>query len=318
MPLPGEIGKAYAHYYTHTTENPDKPARILARIYYRMKRGYLANRYHYETVSGNPSVAGGANTLKRELQRECLSSRFSVSSLDRLLGKLLYLFPLRRATQDDEIRSLPALPRGRLLDVGCGSGKWLLKMRDLDWQVEGLDFDESAVRVANQHGLAVRLGTVEQQRYPESSFDAVSLNHVIEHVPDPIGTLAECHRILKKGGKLVLATPNISSLGHCFFKQDWRGLEPPRHLHVFGPGSMAAALSEAGFRWFVVRTVNSDYVWRQSFQLWIGQTLSNSRNPFYVRLAARFVPQLLTLVEQALLFIKPKAGEYLSVAAIKS
>jgi 2-polyprenyl-3-methyl-5-hydroxy-6-metoxy-1,4-benzoquinol methylase len=291
MPLAEDIGKAYASYYTHAEQIENDRAGILKRIYGVMKRGYLRARYNYQTAPR--SAVGG------------------------IMGKLLYLFPLRRAEVDAEVRFLPSVPGGRLLDVGCGSGEWLSWMRDLGWQVEGVDSDESANRIARQQGLVIHRGRVEQQRFPDNSFDAVTLNHVIEHVSDPVGTLAECCRILKKGGKLYLATPNSSSLGHRLFKQDWRGLEPPRHLHIFDPRSMAGLLDTAGLGGGAsIRTINSSYMWQHSFKLWRGgsETAPNRGR----RMAAQIATSLLTFLGQVLPLGRANSGEWMAVEAVKS
>jgi 2-polyprenyl-3-methyl-5-hydroxy-6-metoxy-1,4-benzoquinol methylase len=102
------------------------------------------------------------------------------------------------------------------------------------WKVEGLDFDEQAVRRArNIYRLNVKQGTLEEARYPDHSFDAVTLRHVIEHLADPLKTLRECLRVLRPGGTLVVVTPNSESLGHGLTHEYWRGLEVPRHLEYF-------------------------------------------------------------------------------------
>lgn len=240
MPLVEDLGKAYANYYTHGAKSDSGRPGLLKRIYRKMQSGYLAAKYGYKTEGG-----GGA----------------------WILGKCLYLLPLRRRGLDGDVRFLNVLPGGRVLDVGCGSGEWLSFMRKLGWQAEGIDFDEKAVKAARQSGFEVGCGAVEQQHYPDERFDAVVLNHVIEHVPDPVATLKECRRILKKGGRLVLMTPNSSSLGHSVFKQDWRGLEPPRHLHVFSNQSMRALLEKSGFKKISVHSHIADSVISDSLRL---------------------------------------------------
>jgi SAM-dependent methyltransferase len=75
-------------------------------------------------------------------------------------------------------------------------------------------------------------------RFSEHTFDAVTLSHVIEHVPDPLGLLVEVRRILKPGARIVLTTPNSRSLGHQKFREFWFGLDPPRHLQIFTPASL--------------------------------------------------------------------------------
>jgi len=289
MPLAEDIGKAYANYYTHTAQTASNGNSLLRRTYQRMKRGYLAGKYGY--TQGSPE------------------------SPAPLLGKLLYLFPLRRFAADASVRFLPAKPRGRLLDVGCGAGEWITVMRDFGWEVEGLDFDENAARVGRANGLKVHCGALEEQDFPSDSFDAVTLNHVIEHVPDPISTLTECARVLKKGGKLVLATPNNASLSHRVFKRDWRGLEPPRHLHIFSPSSMRRLLAMAGLKQIAIRPSIASSVVYESVQLRRGRTgaaaTSEGNRPVHI-LAHAF-----NLAELCLVKWKPAAADCMIAMATK-
>ena len=127
-------------------------------------------------------------------------------------------------------------------------------LRQLGWQTEGVDFDAPAVANARRKGLAVRAGALEDQRYPEASFDLVHMSHVIEHVPDPLATLAEIRRVLRPGGTLVLATPNSRSWGHTKFGRSWLHLEPPRHLHLFNRSTLHAAAVRTGFGSISIRS----------------------------------------------------------------
>jgi SAM-dependent methyltransferase len=79
------------------------------------------------------------------------------------------------------------------------------------------------------------------------SFDAIVLNNVIEHVLLPENTIARCCELLREGGQLTAITPNIDSIGHELFGRDWRGLEPPRHLHLFNAPSLRALTNGKGF-----------------------------------------------------------------------
>lgn len=287
MPCAEDIEKAYINYYTHEPQEEKGQLGILKRINRCMKRGYLAGKYDYP-----------------------LSQH---SALLKTFGKFLYLFPLRRSKVDEEVRYLQALPQGRLLDVGCGSGAWLLFMRGLGWQVEGLDFDENAANVARQRGLRIHCGPLETHNFPDECFDAITLHHVIEHIPNPVATLVECRRILKRNGKLVLSTPNTASLGHRVFKHYWRGLEPPRHLYLFCPSAMKSMLALAGFYEYVIHTTNSDYVWKHSVILRIGGGEFNQALKF----ATKIIVLTLTLMEQMFLVGNPEAGESLAVRVFK-
>jgi 2-polyprenyl-3-methyl-5-hydroxy-6-metoxy-1,4-benzoquinol methylase len=158
---------------------------------------------------------------------------------------------------------LGELPPGTLLDVGCGDGRFLHRMAQLGWQGVGIDFDGAAVETGRaQFGLDLNVGDFQTARFEEGTFDAVTLSHVIEHVPDPVACLEKCRRLLRSGGRLVAATPNALSLGHRHFRECWRGLEPPRHLHIFTPPSLGECARRVGLAVLRVGStaVNADYL----------------------------------------------------------
>ena len=141
------------------------------------------------------------------------------------------------------------IPGSRLLDIGCGKGDYLARMRGRGWEVEGLEVDSEAVDNARaRHGLTIHHGALETLGLPDNSFDAVTANHVIEHVHEPIALIRECLRVLKPGGVLVLATPNINSDAHRVFGRIWTHLDPPRHLHLFSGTTLKECGSRAGFQ----------------------------------------------------------------------
>lgn len=143
---------------------------------------------------------------------------------------------------------LDDLPPSRLLDVGCGDGRFLHRMRGLGWDVCGVDFDAKAIELVRQrHGLDVRAGELASHCFPEATFDALTMSHVIEHVFDPVALLNEARRILKPGGRLVATTPNNRSLGRQIFQTSWFGMDPPRHIQLFAPKCLAECARRAGF-----------------------------------------------------------------------
>jgi 2-polyprenyl-3-methyl-5-hydroxy-6-metoxy-1,4-benzoquinol methylase len=137
---------------------------------------------------------------------------------------------------------------GRLLDVGCGRGDFLHMMSKRGWEVHGVDFDPAAAMAAKAlYGLNVRVGTLTDVIFSGDRFDVVTASHVLEHVPDPQEFLKQCRLLLKDGGMLLLKTPNVGSFGHRHYGKSWRGLEPPRHLHLFTIGALNACAASAGF-----------------------------------------------------------------------
>jgi SAM-dependent methyltransferase len=193
---------------------------LVARVWYAAARGLLADRYGYANLRGS-------------------------SMLSRLVGAVP---PLRqRATHDLGVLLHPWRPGGALLDVGCGSGRYLDLMRSLGWsRVVGVDISERAVANARSLGVEAYAGDLAEIGFPESSFDAVSLSHTLEHVYDPAKLLAEVRRVTAPGGRVAIVVPNARSLSAQILGTYWLGWEAPRHLTNFSPPAIEAVLARAG------------------------------------------------------------------------
>jgi SAM-dependent methyltransferase len=143
---------------------------------------------------------------------------------------------------------LEGVPKGRLLEIGCGNGTRLAQLAKEGWQVVGQEVDpKSAEHAQSRHGIAVLVGDLDTLGLEAESFDCILMNHVLEHLHDPVGLLQECRRLLRPGGRLVAVTPNLLSLGLRTFGAHWRGLEAPRHIHLFRPATLLRVAALAGF-----------------------------------------------------------------------
>jgi 2-polyprenyl-3-methyl-5-hydroxy-6-metoxy-1,4-benzoquinol methylase len=240
-PLAGEVSKLYREYYTHSQEGT------------------------------NPHWV---RDLKQFLKKATLRVWLGYSDsepdlLQWLVGAALGMVPAVRDIVELSVMCLPGSSRGRLLDVGCGSGLFLSAMRQLGWEVWGLEPDPAAAEVVRRRGFPVVQAAVEEAELPAEGFDAVTMNHVIEHVIDPVAALVRCAQATRPGGSVVLTTPNWDSLLHQRFKASWRGLEPPRHLWIFTPGSLAACAERAGLAVKLVRTSarSASWIWQESRQI---------------------------------------------------
>lgn len=161
--------------------------------------------------------------------------------------------------------------RGRLLDVGCGRGLFLRRMRRAGWDVAGVEADAEVARaISEAHGLDVRGGDPEDWGFPDGSFDAVTLHHVLEHVARPAEMIARSRRLLRDGGLLVAAVPNRDSLQAAFGRGSWFHLDVPFHLHHFTASGLAGLMRKSGFR--IVRERHFDL--EQNLFGWV-QTLLN-------------------------------------------
>jgi 2-polyprenyl-3-methyl-5-hydroxy-6-metoxy-1,4-benzoquinol methylase len=143
---------------------------------------------------------------------------------------------------------------GALLDIGCGNGTNLDRFRKLGWNVFGQEVDPKAAVVAATRGFPVFVGPLSALA-PSCRFDAIIMNHVIEHIRDPLSLLVECRRLLKPSGVLVITTPNAAGLGAKMFGRYWRGYEVPRHLFVFAPASLATILKRSSLNCISQRTL---------------------------------------------------------------
>ncbi|HAJ35756.1 MAG TPA: hypothetical protein DCL15_08695 [Chloroflexi bacterium] len=139
---------------------------------------------------------------------------------------------------------------GRLLDIGCASGTFLLGMQaQRGWQVQGVEPSAQIAEYARSvHNLDVFPGTLEEANFPDGSFDCVTMWDVLEHVHDPLGTLREISRVLKDDGILVIRVPNLASWDATLFGDAWAGLDAPRHLFVFRPETLKAMLAQTNFQ----------------------------------------------------------------------
>jgi SAM-dependent methyltransferase len=151
-------------------------------------------------------------------------------------------------------RLLVSPGRGKLLEVGFGSGARLGLFRDMGWDVHGQEVDRVCVRQARRAGFCAHEGPLVDLRLPDAEFDMIVGSHVIEHIRDSVEFVVECRRLLRPGGRLVLRTPNSSSYCHDVFGASWRGLEPPRHVYLYNRSSMERLLRKCGFRSFTVWT----------------------------------------------------------------
>ncbi len=144
----------------------------------------------------------------------------------------------------------------RFLEVGCAGGAFLNTARKLGFQTHGVELSEDASRFAKQtFGLDVFTGELADAKFPDRSFDVVFMGDVIEHLPNPIATLREVHRLLDKDGVLVMALPSqtnslFSRIGFVLYallgKSATVGL-PPYHLFEYRPRSLRFVLETCGF-----------------------------------------------------------------------
>lgn len=165
----------------------------------------------------------------------------------RILNKTLRRLQLSAKRYDFYYHGLNNGSPGRLLEIGCGNGGRLLGLQQLGWDIEGHDVDSKAVEYCRTLGLRVQSGSLEDCGFREQSYDVILMSHVIEHLHDPLGVLKRCRELLKPGGKVIISTPNIRSLGRQIYRKHWLPLDPPRHITIFSSKTLRNVLNAAGF-----------------------------------------------------------------------
>lgn len=160
---------------------------------------------------------------------------------------------------------------GTFLDIGCGSGAFVQKMKQRGWDSYGIEINLAAARVGQSAGLKIISGSLRQARFSAELFDYIRASHSLEHMPDPGETLDEIFRILKPNGKFLVAVPNIAGLSARVFKQYWWHLCPPVHTFSYSTETLSRLVKQHAFS--IERVIyNSDYVGLLgSLQIWLNR-----------------------------------------------
>ncbi|WP_445714480.1 class I SAM-dependent methyltransferase [Flavobacterium sp.] len=149
----------------------------------------------------------------------------------RTLFEKMYHFIKRKAIRDKVklINSYQPV-KGRILDIGAGTGDFLLECKNQNWEILGIEPNDKAKGIAV--GKGIKFGdTIE--KLESNSFDVITMWHVLEHVPDVEHQVAELKRLLKPSGTIIIAVPNFKSYDAKYYKEFWAAYDVPRHLWHF-------------------------------------------------------------------------------------
>jgi 2-polyprenyl-3-methyl-5-hydroxy-6-metoxy-1,4-benzoquinol methylase len=195
------IHEAYSQYYTHSKANISIASRIKALF----KNEFFS---HLFGINLNPRL---------EMSKKLF---FLIKPLQSFL-----FIPFG-------MKQLVELPKGKLLDVGCGDGSMLKIARDLGWDVTGIEIDPQAVESTRKHGINVIQGSYHAIEQLDETYDCIICSHVLEHVYNPNEMLELIIKKLNSSGTLLLSCPNSLSHMREHFGSDWRGIEAPRHIAI--------------------------------------------------------------------------------------
>lgn len=157
-----------------------------------------------------------------------------------ILKKFNVIFPFFRITC--------VVEDGNFLDVGCGNGYYLLVMKYLGMNTYGVEPGEFDLDQNVKYNLNIFNGNLIEAHFSENFFDVITLNHVLEHVNNPLEYMSELYRILKPGGYLVIGVPLSDSLAFSVFGKYWAQLDTPRHLFCFSKTNLIDYAKKSNFK----------------------------------------------------------------------
>ncbi len=123
--------------------------------------------------------------------------------------------------------------KGNLLDIGCGTGNFLKKMQSNGWTVTGIEPNNTARAIANSKTNNTVFKTEKLTTLQPTSFNVITLWHVLEHLPDLEAHIQLFKKLLKPNGILIIAVPNYKSYDAQYYKEFWAAYDVPRHLWHF-------------------------------------------------------------------------------------
>ncbi len=238
-PTSRSMGKAYGRYYTHDAAAEKG---LLSVIKQRVRNEYWSH------------------TLQTTIGPRLGTPSWAAVFFKRLKPWIAEPFGLRQLAQ---------MPKGYLIDVGCGNGNTLKTAQQLGWRTLGIELDAHAVKAARAQGLLVIQGGYDELRSLAGQADCLMCSHVLEHVQEPLEMLRLLLAALKPRGVLLLSTPNASSYLRDFYGENWRGLEAPRHLAIADAAWLMNWLCAQGFQctqvpcWDGVSAIESERIRRR-------------------------------------------------------
>ncbi len=221
-PSEESFSEIYQNYYTH--EGKNNQVQNNTNLWNRVSRIILSQKLGYPKIL-NASI------------KERLMSRFPTMSTSAQL----------------EVFQISGNECGTLLDFGCGDGSFMEFMRSFGWAVYGIEPD-SARSVADSRSKCVYQSIQDLVNNVDVKFDVIILSHVIEHLPDPYSLIKELKKLCTNKGRVIITTPNATSLGASIFGRYWRGLEPPRHFNIFTKKSLIEVLEKSGYQITLAQT----------------------------------------------------------------
>jgi len=135
----------------------------------------------------------------------------------------------------------------KILDIGCGTGDFLLSMKRKGWEIYGTEISQSRIEELQKKDIPVCDESKNECNYEENFFNIITAWHVLEHVIDPKNLLVKMHSFLKDDGKIIIEVPNFGSWQARSTRSFWFHIDAPRHIYHFTREGLRQLFNETGF-----------------------------------------------------------------------
>lgn len=155
---------------------------------------------------------------------------------------------LRERLKSPEPRALPIHPPGRMLEIGCANGAYMVEARRIGWDVDGIEFSEEAAAAARKTGFKVLTSTIENAPQPQEPYDLITGWMVFEHLHDPLQAFRRLRSWVKPAGWIAFSVPDAAAFEFKLFGPRWYALQVPAHMTHFTPETIRNLLQKAGWQ----------------------------------------------------------------------
>lgn len=164
---------------------------------------------------------------------------------------------------------------GKMLEIGCGVGDFIQEMEQQGWDCTGIEPSNDAKAIAKKKVKAKLYEPQDISTLSDERFDLITMWHVLEHVDDLKDEIHHLQRLLKKGGRLVLALPNFKSYDAQYYKEFWAAYDVPRHLNHFCQETINTIFTKNGF---VLKKTNK-LIWDAYYISFMSEKYENHKLP---------------------------------------
>lgn len=198
---------------------------------YLSTKDYLVSGETFDLILDESLELLRTNPVPEKLS-EYYNTDLYISHTDEKKGILNFLYhlvkkySLRKKMNLIEKRSQK---KGSLLDIGAGTGDFLIEAKKRGWTINGTEPNAIARNNAKSKGIVLSENLHELQ----GQFDVITLWHVLEHIRDLDKTILKISSLLRENGMLLIAVPNYKSYDAAYYGKYWAAFDVPRHLWHF-------------------------------------------------------------------------------------